>query len=71
MHPSTGDIWYAKSGDNVRNYHSKRKAPNTRQKKRYPRLRLLSLQIKQLAKGHKKSKASPKTPPTGTIWATK
>ena len=71
MHPNTGDIWYAKSGDNVRNYHSKRKAPNTRQKKRYPRLRLLSLQIKQLAKGHKKSKASPKTPPTGTIWATK
>ena len=61
MHPNTGDIWYAKSGDNVRNYHSKRKAPNTRQKKRYPRLRLLSLQIKQLAKGHKKSKASPKT----------
>ena len=30
MHPSTGDIWYAKSGGNVRNYHSKRKAPNTR-----------------------------------------
>ena len=30
MHPNTGDIWYAKSEGNVRNYHSKRNAPNTR-----------------------------------------
>ena len=61
MHPNTVDIWYAKSGGNVRNYHSKRNAPNTRH-----------LWVdKTTSKGPQKKKSVARNTPTGTIWATK
>ena len=60
MDPNTGDIFgMQKAGAMLETIIVKERL----------QIQRTSGQIKQVAKGHKKRKASPKTP-TGTIWAT-